>query len=330
LNRNQDVIKITLFLFTIVSSSSQIFADGNGGFAGGFLRVGLGARALGMGNAQVATADNGFGSYYNAASLPYVKRPVVSLSYSFMSLDRRFNYLGFSMPLEPVAGFSVGWIYSGVGDIRAYNSRGDDVGAIDHGIHGLSFGFGFQFVKMIQQSGQLLNLPENFLNIGIQMKYVREGLDDNADFSYVGKGFGFDIGILLNPFRFLSLGYQVKDLGSKLESDTNNIFDRGTVLENKFPIIQRAGFYYQTPLSLFYVAYDFEWSDAGDNKNHVGLEFRTNGEALRLGYDDNHFTFGAGLNIGVSKKLDFVLDYAFVNSVVNEGTSHVFSWQFYF
>ncbi|NIR52382.1 hypothetical protein GWO43_27470, partial [candidate division KSB1 bacterium] len=115
----------------ISSISTGLFAEGNGGFAGAFLRVGLGARALAMGNAQVANPENGYGGFYNPAGLPHLQKLTFAISYSSMSLDRRFNYVGLATPVKPFGGLSAGWIYSGVGNIRAYDSRGADVGEID-------------------------------------------------------------------------------------------------------------------------------------------------------------------------------------------------------
>ena len=54
-------------LVLFIGLTSQIYAGGNGGYAGAYLRLGLGARGMAMGNAQVASADQGFGFYYNPA-----------------------------------------------------------------------------------------------------------------------------------------------------------------------------------------------------------------------------------------------------------------------
>lgn len=314
----------------MLSISTYLFAEGNGGFAGAFLRVGLGARALGMGNAQVANPENGYGIYYNSAGLPYLPKFTFAISYSSMSLDRRFNYVGFAAPLEPFAGLAAGWIYSGVGDIRAYDSRGNDVGEINHGLHALYFSFGIKIVNMLQQSGQLKGVRSDLISIGISMKYVRENLNDNDEFDYSGQGFGMDLGILVKPHSKLAFGYQLKDINAKLESNTNNIFDRGSTLENRFPIIQKLGTFYQTPLKWASIAYDFEWSDAGEEKHHFGTELTSKIAAARFGYDNDHLTLGGGLEITMIKKVNIKLDYAFLDDVEDEGISHVFSWQFLF
>ncbi|MEL6820965.1 MAG: hypothetical protein AAFP70_04320, partial [Calditrichota bacterium] len=115
-------------LCSVLILSSLVFAEGNGGFAGSFLRIGLGARGIAMGNAQVASADYGYGVYYNPGALPMLKDRQFSASFSSMSLDRKFNYVGLALPLKPFGGFNIGWINSGVNDLRAYNSVGQDGG----------------------------------------------------------------------------------------------------------------------------------------------------------------------------------------------------------
>ncbi len=317
-----------ILVFLMLYSFS--FAEGNGGFAGSFLRIGLGARALGMGNAQVAGAVNGFGMFYNPAALPRLQNRLFSLSYSFLSLDRRFDYIGISAPLPPFAGFSVGWIYSGVTDLRSYNSRGEDTGELSNGLNAVYFSFGLNLIQMIQQSGQLKGARPDLLSIGLSVKYLRESVDDHADFNYVGSGLGVDLGVMVTPAESFSFGYQIKDINSNLRSNTNKIFERGSITKNRFPLIQKVGIWYRTPYKGVSLAYDFEWSDAGQEKHHVGAEFATRGAVGRVGYDNNHLTLGGGLDFRVYRHIKLLLDYAFVDSVIDEGVSHVFSWQFIF
>jgi hypothetical protein len=88
--------------------------------------------------------------------------------------------------------------------------------------------------------------------------------------------------------------------------------------------------FYHTPVDWASVAYDFEWSDAGEKKQHFGVELTSKISSARFGYDNNHFTLGGGLEFRMIKKVNLILDYAFLNEVEDEGISHVFSWQFLF
>lgn len=317
-------------LLLMLGASLPVLAEGNGGFSGGFLRIGLGARAQAMGNAQVATADNGYGAYYNPAALPNMEKRQLSLSYSDLSLDRRFNFIGFALPLKPFAGASVGYISSGVDDLRSYNSNGEDTGPLDHGSHAIYASFALRVLALAQADGQLTNLPADLVSVGLSVKFLKENLDDNEEFNYSGSGLGFDFGLLIKPISTLAIGYQIRDVKSNLRSNTNDLFERGAQIDNKFPTTQRLGLFYRLPVSWAAVAYDFEWSDAGENKHHVGVELSSSVASGRLGYDNDHITLGGGLEFRAFNRLNMVLDYAFVSDVVDEGISHVFSWRFLF
>ncbi len=314
------------FWFIIVGSMA--LQAQNGSYAGAYLRIGLGAPALGMGNTGVALPANAFGTYYNPAAMPWLEHKTVSLSYSFMSLDRRFNYVGFALPLPPAGGFSAGWIYSGVGNIRAYNSRGEDVGQINHGLHAFYFSFGMKLSGFLNPGASLPFISAERLAVGITLKILLENINDGAEFDYSAKGVGLDIGILAMPLEWLQVGYQIKDLRSALKSNTNNIFERGSTLDNAFPISQRVGLFMRTPWPWLQTAYDFEWSTTGEQKHHVGIQVGSPAARLRAGYDANRLTFGAGLNLKFFGKGRIRLDYAFQDDIWGEGVSHIFSWQF--
>ncbi len=314
----------------LISGLSLVMAEGNGGFSGAFLRIGLGARALAMGNAQVASANNGYGIYYNPAALPNIDRKRFSASYNSMSLDRKFSYLGIAIPLKPFAGASAGWIHSGVGNLLAYNSNGEQVGELDHGFNAFYFGFGMRIIALAQADQHLMGLPSDLISIGIAVKFLHEGLSDKEDFDYSGSGVGVDLGVLLKPYPGFALGYQLKDLNANLSSNTDKIFERGSSLDNDFPVTQKVGIFYRLPWYGISAAYDFEWSDVGEEKHHVGMEINGGIAAARIGYDNDHLTLGGGLYFRAYKKAYMMLDYAFLSSVIDEGVSHVFSWQFLF
>jgi hypothetical protein len=266
----------------------------------------------------VAIPADGYSFFYNPAGLPYLQSRAANFSYNFLSLDRRFNFVGFSTPVKPSAGFSVGWIYSGVGNVMSYNSIGQQTGEIDQGLHAIYLSFGVMLIP-------------NRLSIGISGKFLIERISDEENsFDYKGNGFGADFGVLFRVNTWLSLGYQLKDLNAKLKSNTDDIFERGMDLDNKFPLSNRAGIFLKTPLDWARVAYDFEWSDAGEEKYHFGLEFISPSASGRIGYDNNHLTFGGGLNFTTALGINASLNYAFVNSIIDEGVSHIFSWELKF
>ena len=61
--------------------SATLFAETNAGLAGSYLRMGLGAQAIAMGNSGVALSANGFSAYYNPAGIPYLDKRHLSMTY---------------------------------------------------------------------------------------------------------------------------------------------------------------------------------------------------------------------------------------------------------
>lgn len=305
-------IKFKLLLFILLPIIS--FASENGGYAGSYLRMGLGARSIAMGNTGVAFPTTAYSAFYNPAAFGLIEDPLAGLSYNFLSLDRHAGYISFSMKVPPGAGFSIGWIESGVGDLNSYNSIGEETGEINHSANAVYFSFGRQFGKR--------------LSVGVSVKVLFESINDGTDeYDYSSNGVGFDIGALYLVTDDLCVGAQIKDIKSKFKANTEELFERGGTTIDEFPLTGKIGAYYVTPIKWLKAAYDFEWSNKGLKKNHIGVEavYREN-LAVRLGVNGSDPVFGAGLDFKIMSTVSY-LDYAFVPSVIDEGVSHIFSWQ---
>ncbi len=310
-------MKKNIIVLWILILPAILFASENGGYAGSFLRMGVGARAISMGNTGVAHPTNAYSTFYNPASFGLIEDHLVGLSYSFLSLDRRFEFVSFSMKVPPEAGFSIGWIESGVGDLKSYNSIGEITGDINQTANAVYFSFGRKF--------------SDKLSVGVSLKILFEFINDGTDeFDYSSNGVGLDLGILYKINDDLILGGQVKDINSKFKANTDKIFERGGTTIDKFPVSSRIGAFYHTPLRWLRAAYDFEWSNKSLKKHHLGLE-AVHGKnlALRIGLNGDNIVFGGGVDFIIFKTVSY-LDYAFVPSIIDEGSSHVFSWQILF
>ena len=307
---------IHLFLMICIFLSHS-YAGKNGGYAGSYLRMGLGARSIAMGNTGIAHPINAYSAFYNPAAFADMENRMIGLSYSFLSLDRRFEYISFSMQVPPSAGFSIGWIESGVGDLKSYNSIGQETGDINHSANAVYFSFGRRFFER--------------LSIGVSIKILFEFINDGTDqFDYSANGVGIDFGIIYRLRDYLNLAYQIRDISSKFKANTEKIFERGGTTIDRFPLIHKVGLFYRTPLTWLNIAYEFEWSNKAAYKNHIGLEALSGKNlALRIGLNGSNLTFGAGMDFKILM-IESFLDYAFLPSVVDEGSSHVFSWQLAF
>lgn len=280
----------------------------SGGWAGAFLRMGLSATNMGMGNAGVAMTGSNGGFYYNPALLPFGEDISMVTGYNFLSLDRKFNYLGFSIPLPPTAFVSVNWIHAGVDDIQGRTSSGIPDQKYSTGEDAVMLSFG--------------NKLSDKLSIGLSVKYIRNSMLDVS-----GTGVGFDAGVFYKILDNLAIGAQVKDINASYNWKTTSLFEEegGNYIE-KFPTVFRGGLMYE--IESFRIVADIVNIDT-ENYFHGGVEYNYQDVgSLRLGYDYNSFTFGCGLNYDFMWKTKTELDYAFVQEKFGEGSSHVFTWNF--
>ena len=316
-----------LLLTLIISGSvfSLLFAGDYGGYAGAFLRMGLGARPKALGGAFTAIAEGNYAGYYNPGGLPRNNYRELSLSYRALSLDRQLGYAGIVIPLTPKtktgkkafnAGLHLGWIYAGVDNIDGRNSRGEHYGSFSNSENAFTFGFAIQ--------------PMSMLSLGFTTKilYSRFPRMTLQDESLTSKGLGFDVGALVTPLPGLSLGIVVKDLRSKNSWNTENVWDRGTTTYDEFPTILRVGIAYRLLADQLLLAADFEDNKKQPGKLHLGIEYSPLKTLfLRAGISSTEPAFGFGYLFKIWR-FNSALDYAYAADEVAPAGEHIFSWSF--
>ena len=297
---------------------------GRGGYAGSFLRMGLGARAMGMGGGSVALTDDGYTTYYNPAGLVFLGQRWFTATLNSMALDRRLFYVGYAQSVGGGdrrlvrGGFSVGWLCAGVDRIDARDFNGNDTGSLSNWEHCFYFSFALNPVPplAIGFSGKLL--------------YNRfPGITDEEE-TVSAVGFGFDVGFILKPVRWMTLGFAVRDLRSKYTWDTQKLWERGTQTVDAFPKIMRVGVALTTFSDRVVFSFDSEKVEYWPWRFGVGVELEGyKGLFLRGGVKGKDLVCGAGYVLSVSGK-SIRLDYAYVPDHVAPRSSHVFTWSFIF
>ena len=303
-----------------------LFANdvGRGGYAGSFLRMGLGARGLAMGGGSVALTDDGCVTYYNPAGLVFLPGRWFTATLNTMSLDRRLIYAGYAQPIGGEekgllrGGFSAGWLCAGVSDIDARDFSGNDIGTLSSWEHCFYFSFALN--------------PAPPIAIGVSGKYLYNRLPEITDEGNAlsAKGFGFDIGIAVRPVHFVTVGFTIRDLRSKYTWDSQALYERGTQTVDQFPKIMRAGVGIKAWSNRITIGFDMEKIEYLPWKAFVGLEAEGyKGIYLRGGLRGSDFTFGGGYQYSLAGKV-IHLDYAFVPDPVTPRANHVFTWSFVF
>lgn len=313
-----------LFIVTLLLTASAACAGTNGGLGGAFDRMGAGARAKALGNAYVAVPEGPSTIYFNPGATPFTEQSEFTAMDASMALDRSLQYLAFVTPVRPKAaegqvvnaGIGVAWLHAGVGDIDSRDFDGLPLEMIDMSSNVFMLGFGVQF-------------HERFGG-GVTAKVIYEtfGKITDNDRSVNGDGFGADVGLYAIPLDFLSLGAQVKDIGTKTTWNTTDYWSQGSSKADDWPLQYRFGAAYHRQGLLG--AVDIETSEEGEAKLHAGAEIsreitEKQSVAARTGYDDGAFCVGFGIGFAFWKVLSTV-DFTYTFEDIAPGDTPTVSW----
>ncbi len=315
------LLAVTVFMIQGIALAGEV---GRGGYAGSFMRLGLGARSLAMGGGSSALGDDGYTLYYNPAGLVFLEQRWVTGTLNSMALDRHHLFVGYAQALGggekgPLrAGFALGWINAGVDNIDARDYNGNDTGDLTDNEHCFTFSFAMN--------------PVPVLGIGISGKllYHRFGgiMEDGG--ALVSRGFGFDIGLQLRPFSWLRAGIVKRDIGAKYTWDTQELYERGTQTVNRFPRVFQGGLAGSFLKNRLLVALDIEIAEYFPARIFSGVQWEgLPGLFLRAGLKTKELTAGAGYRKTIGK-MGIQMDYGYIPDPVAPRGNHVFSWSFVF
>jgi len=271
-----------------------------------FLKIGVGARAVGMGSAQVAVASDATSLYWNPAGLALVEDWDLHVSHNEWLQDMRYEFLAAAKRLGR---HGVGLSFSGfyMDELPRYDSAGRFLGH-----------FGFYDVAVT--GGWGMNLKPG-VYIGSSVKMLVEQIDDAT-----ARGLAVDIGTKYDtPIRNLSLGAGVFNLGPRFKFD---------VEEFDIPRIVTGGAAYTLPLEQWngslLVATDLVSYRGEDLKVHVGAEYSFKRLArievgYKFGYDVEGFSAGAGVSRGA---LSFGYAYSPIGSELGDAHRVSLSYAF--
>lgn len=303
-------IFLTMSLLLIFCISLTHAATGDGGYAGVFSRMGFDARALGMGGAFVAVADDGFASSFNPAGLVQLKRPTFSASYRFMSLDRKLSFVSYQQSIKGGAAVGLYWINAGVSNVETRDYEGKVTGELTNHENLVNFNFA---KRIIQQ-----------FSVGLNIRYSQSNLA-SLDANTVG----FDLGVLFTPYEKIRIGLAADNIGMKYSWNSGKYwqeFDQvGTDTKEDFPLNFKLGGSYLLLKDKLLLSVQADKNSKQSARMHFGAEFwGVKYLAGRLGYNDGSFTFGFGINYKV-KSITFGLDYAFISSQVGTNSDNLVS-----
>ena len=311
-------ISISTILLILTLFCSAAFAEtGDGGYAGPFLQLGFGARALGMGGAFVAVADDATGGFFNPAGLTQLTKRTFGAFYRKMTLDRRLSYVVYNQPIRDEATIALAWTNAGVGDVMGRDPDGYPTEEITNYQNAVQLFLGRRIIDE--------------LSVGLTMEYIQYNL---ANINAYGIGFGFSA--MGKPIPELRLGVAVENLGMKYSWTSGDYWKRidsdilGSSVTEEFPFNLRFGVSYLLLEGRILLSSEIDKSEKQEAKIHLGVEgWALENVAGRIGYDRGSLTLGLGLRHKIQTAV-LGFDYAFITSRVEDDADHLISLQFEF
>ena len=323
-------------------------------YAGEFMAIGVGGRALGLGGAYVAAANDVTAGYWNPAALVRINYPEFSLMHDeqFGSLEN-FDYAGVAVPYgandttsstfvdeagntKPVinynaAAFGVSVIrlgVDGIPDTRKLDTNGDGIYTDLDGRPDLTQITYFNAADWAVYFTYAKQQSEHF-SYGANLKLIRRDIGD-----FHATGIGFDLGGLYTPTPNFSLGFNAQDITTTLvawNTGTNELISPTLKVGGAYQFELLGGRF--GPVFDTDVRFENRRFSAIANLGpvsfdpHGGVEFDYKKVvALRVGYNDvKSLTLGAGVHL---RKLD--IDYSFAKFDGDDqlGNSHRISLRF--
>ncbi len=278
-----------------------------------FLKIGVGARAEGMGEAFVSVANDPSAIYWNPAGIASLQRSSLEASNATFPGDVRFSHLSLVLPQQSLGG-SLGFQLGGISEDMAETDE----------LHPFGTGRTFTFTDFVAGVTYARRFTDKLL-LGVGVKYARESYGSQVD-APATHAVLFDLGsIYYLGFRSLRVGMSLTNFGG-------NVGPSGTFTS---PNTGRSRSYDNfTPPTMFRYGVGFEpverdnfrWTTAveASQSSDNSLEYRAGTEfliqnhlALRSGYNIRNDAFGFAGGAGFRGNLGSLsgqVDYSYTDA----------------
>lgn len=288
---------VLLCLFSPASSE----ASGSPGDAGAlFLRIGMGARAAGMGEAYIAVAEDASSAYWNPAAMAAVLGTNAMLMHNEYIQSVRLEQITLTHETDyGTIGFGFSGLY--MDELDRYEDIPSSQPLGTYPVYDVAVSVGFS--RYI--------FPD--VAIGASVKPVYEKIDDQS-----ARGVAFDIGVYhVSRIPGVKLAAVVSNLGAPIkfvEQDfaLPRVIKVGGSFERAVPAV-RGG---------VLLAVDVLFPNDGDVKEHIGVEYNYSKKLfLRSGFKAGYESYGSTFGLGVAYR-NLSLDYGFMLMSNDLGDSH--------
>lgn len=334
-------IKSIIFLILTLFTGSLISQTKVGSTAAPFLNIGIGSRAIGMGGAITATANDVTALYWNPAGISRTENNEALFSRTSWFADITFNWAGAKINLGNYGSIGLSLTYLDYGEIEVTTLREQD-----------GTGEFFSAKDMSLALTYAYNLTDRF-SIGGSVKYINQSIWNSS-----ASAIAFDLGTLFySDILGLRIAATISNFGTDMRLSGKDLLvlydvdptiygNNDQILANlktdsyPLPLLFRVGLamdLINTKLNKLTVAADA--LHPNDNAEHlnVGAEYVFNDFiSIRGGYKSLFLKNSEeGLTFGVGVKYDFYpgfgvnFDYAYQDFGILKNAQH-FSISFRF
>jgi hypothetical protein len=333
-------LKILLLIAVLILKSIGAEKTNKVGTAAAtFLRIPVGARAVGMGSSFVSMSNDPTGLFWNPSMLSSIQTNAMVFDHSPWLPGITFDFMGIVLPIENIGTIGISTTIVGTEDMLV-TTYDDQMGESGETFAASDLAVGISYSK---------SLTDKFA-IGGTFKYIRQTIWE----SYAS-GIAFDVGTIFEtPLEGIRLGVSIANFGTKMqmtggnlnvrvdiapdqEGNNQNIVGKINTDEFDLPLIMRIGISGEVVKT---ENYRFTLSADAINPNDNAQSVNLGGEMgllndmilLRAGYRDlfleeNEFgaTFGVSLNnIEVITGVTVSTEYAY-QQYIHLGDSNRFT-----
>jgi len=315
------ILIIALPILTLGGGFSKV-----GTAAAQFLKIGVGARAMGLGGTFTAIANDVSTIYWNPAGITNLKTTSIGFTHTQWFADISHDFAGVTIPISSSDFLAVHATSLNTGEQEVTTVTQPNGTGVFYNVRDLAIGLSYA-----------RQLTDRF-SVGLSAKYVMQKLHNESASSLT-----LDLGSYLRTgFYDLIIGMAISNFGGSMQldgrdliaiTDINNDISgnynpdaRLTTQEYPLPLIFRVG------LAMDFIGGDDPIISSEDNRFTLAVEgthLNDNNERVNLGaeyawtemvfarvgfklnYDQEEWSFGAGLNIPLGNQ-HIVFDYAFI------------------
>ena len=314
--------RIRSIILAALFCSTTYAVDKTGTMAAKFLSTDIGSRAVGMGGAFTAIANDGSSMYWNPAGIGFNGLRRFYVNHSNWIADIAFDYFSISIPISSnrYLGINITSVTMGEMEVTRYGNEntGETFSASDHA-------FGLTYA---------MNLTDRF-SIGFNGKLIQEKIANNY-----ANGIALDLGTLFRtPYGF-KLGTSISNFGPKMKmtgddllvpvdiDETiygNNESVTGYLSTDEFdlPLILRVGISDDIMIGKSNrITWAVDSNSPNDNKSYIntGIELglmndllvlRSGVNSLFLDNREREFSYGVGIRSPSFMKQELYINYCF-------------------